>query len=338
MNPITVQHALTRVPISFGEHTIPDGIVITDQNLANHYDSELNSNFAIVLQPGEGSKRMIAYEQVLEQLADLRATRKSTLIAFGGGVIGDLVGFVAATYMRGIPYIQVPTSLLAQVDSSVGGKTGIDLNAGKNLVGAFNPPTQVLINSRYLQTLPLREFACGMAEIIKTGFILDAALSETLKTPLLDTSDPRLQAIIHQCVQIKADVVGEDEFETKGIRAKLNFGHTIGHAIEKVTRYSKYTHGEAISVGMVKETEVAIRLGLAQETLLKQLKKTLEEHHLPIACEELADSDMILSAMRSDKKSDKGELTFALVSRPGQSELVKDIPESVVRAVLEGHG
>lgn len=338
MNTIVVQHSNTTVPIKFGDSPLPKGIIITDQNVWKHYEGECADRQVILLPPGESSKSMETYEELVEKLAEIRTTRSSHLIAFGGGVIGDLVGFVAATYMRGVQYTQVPTTLLAQVDSSVGGKTGIDLKAGKNLLGAFNPPQQVLINSRYLQTLSAKDFSCGMAEVIKTGFILDRELAKELDNPVANQSDSRLANIIHKCVQIKANVVAEDEFETKGIRAKLNFGHTVGHAIEKVTNYQKYTHGEAISVGMAVETAVAVRMGLAPKELLEYLKFSLSSHKLPISCPELQDHDMIVSAMRSDKKSVAGELTMALVTSPGNCKLFKDVPEDTVREVLRSNG
>ncbi len=235
--------------------------VVSDSHVAQRYGrtaiaSLKRAGFDAVLltvPPGETSKSLKVVERCYDQLARHRLERKSFIVALGGGVVGDLAGFVAATYLRGIPFVQAPTSLLAQVDSSVGGKVGVNLKAGKNLVGAFHQPRFVLCDLAALATLSTREFRAGLAEVIKYGIIYDAALFAQLERdlPLLLKRDPDVLAgVVARCCQIKAEVVQQDETET-GLRAILNFGHTIGHAIEAISGYGKFLHGEAISIGQV---------------------------------------------------------------------------------------
>src|ERR1035441_595652 len=235
--------------------------VITDSNVGKHFakaalKSLSASGFETVLitvPAGEKSKRITVVEKCYDQLAAHRLERKSFIAALGGGVVGDLAGFVAATYLRGIAFVQVPTTLLAQVDSSVGGKTGVNLQAGKNLVGAFYQPQLVLCDLDALKTLPKREYISGLAEVIKYGVIYDAILFAQLERnlpKLLQREATTLATVIARCCEIKADVVGQDETES-GLRALLNFGHTICHAIENSSGYGKFLHGEAISIGQV---------------------------------------------------------------------------------------
>ena len=207
----------------------------------------------VTVPAGEKSKRVALVEQCYDRLAAHRLERKSFIVALGGGVVGDLAGFVAATYLRGIPFVQVPTTLLAQVDSSVGGKTGVNLKAGKNLVGAFYQPRLVLCDLDTLRTLPRREYVSGLAEVIKYGIIYDAILFAQLERnlpKLLERDPATLMAVVARCCEIKAEVVGQDETES-GLRAILNFGHTIGHAVENSSGYGKFLHGEAISIGQI---------------------------------------------------------------------------------------
>ena len=288
----------------------------------------------IVLEPGEQTKSLESYSQLCRTLIQRGATRKSTLIAFGGGVIGDLVGFTAATYMRGVDYIQIPTTLLAQIDSSVGGKTGVDLPEGKNLVGAFNPPREVQIDVSLLNTLPIKQFQSGLAEILKTGLIQSPTLANALTKTPLTPNDLRLSSIIEECVAIKARIVQEDEFEMKGLRAQLNFGHTIGHALEQLTEYRTYTHGEAIAIGMVIETQIAELLGIAKSGLTSEVESLMRSHGLPTNAVELKEADRIIEAMRKDKKSANGELSMSLVLQIGECRLVPNIEEGVVTKVL----
>ncbi len=311
-----------------------DRIIVTDSNLAHSVEHEV----PIVIPAGESSKCLRQFEYLLDQLANKGAKRKTKLVALGGGVIGDLAGFAAATYMRGIPLIQVPTTLLAMVDSSVGGKVGIDTPAGKNLVGAFYPAQEVFIDQSWLSTLPERQWQCGMAEVIKYGFIMDRNLAEALaQNPLLNPSDQRISVTVRQCILHKKKVVEADEFETTGYRAILNFGHTIGHAIEKLTNYEVYTHGEAIAIGMVIETKIGEKLGICEQGLSNIVAQTLEAHGLPTNSAVTNDVENIIQSMRGDKKSVRGELSMSLVTEIGACQLVQDIPESLVREVLNEH-
>jgi 3-dehydroquinate synthase len=293
-----------------------------------------NLRVDLILEPGESSKDFVHYQQVIAALADARVQRKSTVVALGGGVIGDLVGFAAATYMRGIRFIQVPTTLLAQVDSSVGGKVGIDLAQGKNLVGAFYPPCEVIVDTRFIQSLPLREFRCGLAEVLKYGLILDQELWNQLIASPLTALSTELSSVIERCIRLKADVVESDEFETKGERAKLNFGHTVGHAIEVRTGYEKYTHGEAISLGMVAESWIAEKMGIAKRGLSEAIQTGLVQNGLPVRGLLGGNPSDLVQSMKLDKKSENGTLVMSLVTDIGTCELVKDVPESVVVEVL----
>ena len=306
-------------------------IVVTDSNLSG----TLQEHNPIVVPAGEASKNLRCYEDILNQLAAKGAKRKTNLVAIGGGVIGDLAGFVAATYMRGIPLTQVPTTLLAMVDSSVGGKVGVDTDHGKNLVGAFYPAREVFVDVEWLKTLPKRQWKCGMAEVIKYGFIMDSDLVNHLDSaPLLNTEDSRVEETISRCIQHKKQVVEADEFETTGYRAILNFGHTVGHAIEKLTHYETYTHGEAIAIGMAVEAKIGEKLGICASGLSEKVIHSLKVHGLPTDSETIQDVENIIQSMRGDKKSVRGELSMSLLSDVGSCKLVHDIPEAAVREVL----
>jgi 3-dehydroquinate synthase len=329
-----INHSSGFYDVKFQSLLLPDGIVITDKNVYDNHLEHLGSREVIILEPGEHTKSLESYSLLCRTLVQHGTTRKSTLIAFGGGVIGDLVGFTAATYMRGVDYVQIPTTLLAQIDSSVGGKTGVDLPEGKNLVGAFNPPREVQIDVSLLDTLPVKQFQSGLAEILKTGLIQSPSLAKSLTQKPLVPHDNRLSATIEECVGIKARIVQEDEFETKGLRAQLNFGHTIGHALEQLTEYRTYTHGEAIAIGMVVETKIAEKLGLAKQGLTSEVEFLMKSHGLPANAVELKEAELIVAAMRKDKKSANGELSMSLVMQVGECRLVPNIEEGVVTKVL----
>lgn len=269
---------------------------VTDAAIARHYSHLLPSNTAI-LPRGERTKSVRYLERACEHLAEQGALRSSTILAIGGGVIGDLVGLVAATYMRGIPYIQVPTTLLAQVDSSIGGKVAIDLKAGKNLLGAFYPPSEVRVPIDALQTLPLRQFRNGMAEVIKYGAIEDPALLKPAAP-----NDLHLTNMVRRCIEIKRDIVQADEFETLGLRAKLNFGHTMGHAIEAVTGYRRLLHGEAVSIGMVWEARFAEAIGLAEPGTCQRIQGVLLEQGLPTELPKDLNTEDLIAMMKRDKR------------------------------------
>jgi 3-dehydroquinate synthase len=299
----------------------------------------------LTLPPGEQTKSLAHLAEICRWLAQNGATRKSTLVAMGGGVIGDLVGFAAATYMRGIQYIQIPTTLLAQVDSSVGGKVAVDIPEGKNLVGAFHQPAAVYIPIDLLQHLPSRQFNNGMAEIWKYGFIMDRELTERLqKNPQPTGND--LHEIIEACIRHKAHVVAEDEFETKGLRAILNFGHTVGHAIEQALGYSSLLHGEAISIGMVAESRLGELLGLTPPGTTQIIRSCLEASSLPTRFfaqfgpqhmhqDRLADPEALVNAMRRDKKATSGKLAFSLLTSIGGCKLIDGVEEQFVYQALQ---
>lgn len=307
-------------------------VVVTDSNvLAAWRPGDLP---VVEVPPGEPHKNLANFAALLEAFAARGATRSTTVVALGGGVIGDLAGFAAAAYMRGVPLIQVPTTLLAMVDASVGGKVGVDLEAGKNLAGAFHPPIAVWIALETLRTLPERQFRNGTAEVWKTGCILDAALFATLEDEPLTPGDPRLQSLVGRCVALKAEIVTDDEFETSGRRAVLNFGHTIGHALEQVSGYRELLHGEAVAVGMVVEANLGERLGVTEPGTADRLRRALVSQGLPIGSPWLGREDALLEAMARDKKSAAGELAFSLVPRVGECKLVRGVDPGEVRAAL----
>jgi len=311
-----------------------DAFVITDDNVRKFWLPDFKGNLRS-LPPGEESKSLEQLEASLKWLADSRATRSSVVVALGGGVIGDLAGFAAATYMRGVTLIQIPTTLLAMVDSSVGGKVAINLPQGKNLVGAFYPPSEVIIDIRTLSTLPIREFNSGAAEIWKYGAIADWPLFESLELKPLGPGDERITQIVMRCVEIKRDIVQVDEFETTGRRATLNFGHTVGHAIENVAGYGQLLHGEAISIGMVAEASIGENLGISPPGISTRLKSGLKSQGLPVQTD--LNPAGLIEAMRLDKKAAPTGLAFALLDGYGSCKLVPDVPEKVVLECLREH-
>jgi 3-dehydroquinate synthase len=319
--------------------------IITDRNVARRYLRPAKAALAqagfeavgISLPPGETSKSLKSVQHCYDQLAAHRLERRSFIVALGGGVFGDLAGFVAATYLRGIPFIQVPTTLLAQVDSSVGGKVGVNLKAGKNLVGAFYQPRAVLCDLDTLSTLPEREFRAGLAEVIKYGIIYDAALFEQLEREMpkvLKREKELLANIIARCCEIKADVVRQDETES-GLRAILNFGHTIGHALEAISGYGKYLHGEAISIGQVAAARLSCeRLGLSNQEA-DRIVRLFNMAGLPTTLK-LAPKqrERLFAAMKLDKKVSAGEIKFVLARKIGQVEFGQGVlTDSIDRAL-----
>lgn len=270
----------------------------------------------IVCTAGERAKSPAMWVRLMEHLAHKQLTRSDAIIALGGGVMGDLAGFCAATYLRGIDYIQVPTSLLAMVDSSVGGKTAIDLTAGKNLCGAFKQPKLVLCDTECLKTLPRKELLCGCAEVIKYGVLGDAALFETLKAGP-DRQD--WPAIITRCVEMKRDIVEQDEFD-KGLRQSLNLGHTLGHAIEKIENFS-LSHGQCVAIGMAMIARSAVKFGLCDADTRDQIVEILNAYGLPTETDKTA--DWIVPAALGDKKRQGSTLTLVIPRQIGRCELHK---------------
>jgi 3-dehydroquinate synthase len=332
-----IEHHLGSTEIRFQAvepQALAESWVVTDSNVAGAWPGLVAGlERVLVLPPGESTKSMIWLERVCSWLASTGANRRSRLAAVGGGVIGDLAGFAAASYMRGIEYVQVPTTLLAQVDSSVGGKVAIDLPEGKNLVGAFYPPSEVLSDIGFLHTLDVRQFRSGMAEVCKYGFVMDSALSAQLCSERVGPDS--IGPIVHRCVALKKGIVEEDEFETKGLRAILNFGHTIGHAIEQVTEYRRYLHGEAIAIGMIAEARLGVRLGVTPPDVPEQVRTTLANQGIEIETSG-CDPDALLAAMRRDKKVTAAGIGFSLLTEIGGCKLIEGVGEKETISVLEG--
>lgn len=308
---------------------------ITDENVARAWGSRLPALAPkLVLPAGESTKSLGCYGLAVQWLAGLKSDRATPIVAFGGGVIGDLAGFVAATYMRGVPFIQIPTSLLAQVDSSVGGKVAIDLPEGKNLVGAFYPPTEVRLAMGFLETLSDRHFVNGMAEVWKYAFIMDPEMLAELESRAPTLGDTRLDDLVARCVRLKAKLVEKDELDRLGIRAILNFGHTIGHAIEFLDGYRNILHGEAIAVGMVVEARLGVLLGMTPPDVPGRIESALRSQGLPTSLPPGTSVDRLVDAMRGDKKASRGQLAFSLLSGVGTCKLVEHVPEGLVRQSL----
>lgn len=295
--------------------------IVTDRNVAKIYLSKVqqsleSAGFSVEsysIEPGEESKNASSLFILYDKFHDFQITRTDLIVALGGGVVGDLAGFAAATYMRGIPLIQVPTTLLAQVDSSVGGKTAIDLPYGKNLVGSFYHPLAVIMDPSVLATLPRSIMNEGMAEVIKYGCIRDVQLFEQIESNRMD-----LEWVLERCIHIKTAVVAKDERDT-GERMLLNFGHTVGHAIEKVTGYSVYSHGQAVAIGMIAACKMGERLGVTKEGTSLKVKACLAKFGLPTHCD-LPVEDILL-AIRSDKKTMSDTVYFVLLKELGEGIL-----------------
>lgn len=294
-------------------------LVITDQNVYNIYGDQIKhllkqfKTEVIVVASGEDSKSLECLEIVYRKLVEARITRKDLIIAFGGGVVGDLAGFSASTILRGVPFIQIPTTLLAQVDSSVGGKVAVNLKEGKNLVGSFYQPKMVIIDTDFLNTLDKRVFSDGMGEVIKYGFIQDEALLEKLENT--DNIFDIIDDIVYTCCYIKAKIVEEDEHET-GIRMILNFGHTYGHGVEKYYDYHRYTHGEAVSIGMCMACKLGEKLGITNKDITDRLIKVLEKYNLPAELE--ISKQELNEYIKRDKKMESNKVNFLLLKNIGE--------------------
>ena len=320
--------------------------IISDSNVAPTFGRKVqrvlkSSGFDSVLitfPAGETAKSLNSVQTCYDQLAAHRLERKSFIIALGGGVVGDLAGFVAATYLRGIPFVQVPTTVLAQVDSSVGGKVGVNLKAGKNLVGAFYQPRFVLCDLDTLRTLPEREFRAGLAEVIKYGIIYDAKFFTRLERDLpkiLQRDTKTLAAIIARCCEIKAQVVGQDETEG-GLRAILNFGHTIGHAIENISGYGKFLHGEAISIGQVAAAELSASLAGLPVGDVERIRNLFQRAGLPTQLKlNAGQRKKLFAAMSLDKKVSGGEVKFVLAERIGKVVWGQRVPATLINSALD---
>lgn len=289
----------------------------------------------ITLKDGEEYKNQESIDEILESLFENRFNRKSMLIAFGGGVIGDMTGFASSIYQRGIDFIQIPTTLLSQVDASVGGKTGMNNKYGKNLVGAFHQPKAVYIDPYFLTTLPTREFGAGVAEIVKMAVTFNKEFFEFLENA--DLNNPEiLQECIKQAVQTKANVVSQDEKE-HGVRAALNYGHTFGHVIENETKYKKFLHGEAVAIGMVMANETAVKMNLMTEQEALRVKRLLQKYDLPISYK-VENARSFYETFFLDKKSSDSSITFILPIGIGDVTITDKVDVGTVMCVLNKFG
>lgn len=318
-NPEIDQHYGDRVRVSLGQAGF---------NVATH-----------LIPAGEEHKTLGSIEQVYHAALAHRLERRSTLVALGGGVIGDMTGFAAATWLRGVKFVQIPTSLLAMVDASVGGKTGVNHPQGKNLIGAFYQPKLVLIDPTVLATLPPREFRAGMAEVIKYGVIWDAELFAQLEAAQelgsYATIDPTLlETILVRSCQAKADVVSQDEKEA-GLRAILNYGHTLGHAVESLTQYRSVNHGEAVAIGMVAAGQLAVQLDLWPATDAQRQDDLIRQTGLPTRIPAQLDAAAIVDTLQTDKKVKAGKVRFILPTRLGAVTITDQVPTATLTQVIQ---
>jgi 3-dehydroquinate synthase len=319
--------------------------VISDENVAAHTARTITAleaaGFRIIsirLPGGETQKALSVASSLYDALAEANADRKTAVVAVGGGVIGDLAGFVAATFNRGLPLLMVPTTLLAMVDSSVGGKVAVNHPRGKNLIGAFHQPVGVWIDTSVLATLPEREYRSGLAEVVKYGVILDAeffAWLEENTEAILRRDAEAVEHLIARSCQLKANVVEQDEREETGLRAVLNYGHTFAHAFETVGGYGAWLHGEAVAAGMICASRLGQRRGLIGTEVTKRQQHLLAAFGLPTVLESYP-VDALLAVMANDKKAEGGRLRFILPRRLGEVALFDDVPEEEVREILKG--
>lgn len=287
----------------------------------------------------ETSKSIQCASNVIKNLAAYDKKKRIFIVSFGGGVIGDLAGFVASIYKRGIPYIQIPTTLLAQVDSSIGGKTAVDLNEGKNLVGAFYQPKLVFIDTSLLKTLSKRQLKSGLAEVIKYAVIKDPYLFNYLESnynAILNLKSPAINRIIERCANIKAEIIQKDEREEKGLRTILNFGHTIGHAIEAAAKFKTYNHGEAIALGMLVAIKISQKLNLLKDRDQQKIEKLINNMDLPIKIKDVP-LNKIIKRHYSDKKFLGEKNRFVLLEKIGKTKIIKGVPEEIIRASVKDY-
>lgn len=340
--PVILGAGCLEDPANFDPFISSQAMVVTNPTVAGHCLDRLRQGLANVPQldifeigDGERFKTVATWSAVLDHLIERRHNRTTTLIALGGGVVGDVAGFAAASYQRGVGLIQVPTTLLAQVDSSVGGKTAVNHSAGKNLIGAFYQPRAVVADMGVLQTLPEREFRAGLAEVIKYGVIADASFFAWLEQHMDDLTARRPAALIHavrRSCEIKAEVVAGDERE-QGNRAILNFGHTYGHAIEALTNYETWLHGEAVAIGMVMAMNLSERSHRAPQGEAARVRALLTQANLPTTLNEL-NPDAMLQAMGMDKKVVDGRIRLILCDGIGNVSVTAEVPPTEIRAGL----
>ncbi len=356
MQTLKVDVGHTSYPITIGSGLLGDRdllvtripgrdlMIVTDTTVARLYLAKLRANLGerniaeCVLPDGEQHKTLQTAGWVFDALVGKKLNRDATVVALGGGVVGDIAGFAAACYQRGVAYAQVPTTLLAQVDSSVGGKTGVNHAGGKNLIGAFHQPVAVLSDTDTLASLPDRELRAGLAEVIKYGCVWDPMLFDWLDLNmdklLTREADALTYAIARSC-EIKATVVGRDERE-QGLRAILNFGHTFGHAIEAATHYKTYLHGEAVALGMLLAADLSRRLGLIDAVLCERLRDLIGRAGLPVGPPRIG-AQRALELMRMDKKVLSGTVRLVLLEKLGRAVVVDNYEQSALEATLNGH-
>ncbi len=327
----------------------PRSLVISDDTVADLYAGDFCDRLResgqdirlVTVPPGESSKTLLVAGDLYQKLLSAGVDRQSTIIALGGGVVGDLAGFVAATWMRGIDFVQIPTTLLAQVDSSVGGKTGVNLPGAKNVIGAYWQPRAVFIDTAVLKTLSDVEFTSGLAEVVKYAVILDPGLFDLLENhvqPIRQRDPQTLVDLVQRCCQLKARVVARDERETTGHRAILNYGHTFGHAVESVFGYGTVPHGHAVAMGMSAAARLACSLGWVDEQFVRRQSELLDALQIPSRFPADRHAEM-MEVMRSDKKAVAGRPRFVLPVRMGAVELTDQVePEQVVQAMRQSAG
>ncbi|MEN9213719.1 MAG: 3-dehydroquinate synthase [Gloeomargarita sp. DG02_1_bins_92] len=321
-------------------------LIVSNPVIFRHYGQVLFTSLTTVgldvqsciIPAGERYKSLKTVERIYQHCAQYRLERRSTLIALGGGVIGDMTGFAAATWLRGINFVQIPTTLLAMVDAAIGGKTGVNHAQGKNLIGAFYQPKTVIIDPQVLKTLPVREYRSGMAEVIKYGIIWEAELFELLasQTRLSEyryLTAENLEQILYFSCQTKATIVSQDERE-RGIRALLNYGHTIGHGIETVTQYRQYTHGEAVALGMLAAGDMAMQLGWWSESEYHRQKELIAKVKLPTHLQPNIEIEAIKLVLNWDKKVEQGAVRFILPKAIGKAEIINQVPADVLHRAL----
>jgi 3-dehydroquinate synthase len=331
------------IPLNLGKKVL----LVSNPNIYEYYGKIVEKSlqsagfevYTHLILDGEIYKTLDSISQVYDTALENRIERSSTMIALGGGVIGDMTGFAAATWLRGIKFIQVPTSLLAMVDAAIGGKTGVNHPQGKNLIGAFHQPSLVLIDPQVLKTLLPREFRAGMAEVIKYGIIWDEDLFNQLEAAesldeFSSISEELLQTIITRSCQAKADVVSQDEKEA-GLRAILNYGHTIGHAIESLTGYTEILHGEGVAIGMVAAGRIGVKLGMWSATAANRQDALIEKAGLPTKIPAAVDTEAIIEALQTDKKVKAGQVRFILPLEIGKVTITDRVSSDIVREVIE---
>lgn len=352
MTGLSIRHRNGEYPIHIGKGLLQQSelfaslpasplLIVTDENVAGYWLESLRAQLpdaaVLTLPAGEQHKQLLTVNRVWDRLAALHASRDVMLIALGGGVIGDMTGFAAACWMRGVRYVQIPTTLLAQVDASVGGKTAVDHPAGKNLIGAFHQPQAVIIDIATLDTLPEREYRAGLAEVVKTALIADADFFDWLEQNAVALAGRSAQAITHaieSCCEIKAAIVAADETE-HGQRALLNLGHTFGHAIEAVTGFNAILHGEAVATGLLLAADLSERTSGLDPALRPRLHRLLSEFGLPTALPAGVAPHELLEAMRLDKKHLKNQWRFVMLEAPGRAVLREVNDRQLVLDVLQ---